>query len=89
MNWFGEPWPSAELRAPVCEDDTLRIPNPPVWELCVLCGKPFASDAQGVRMPHLTAGGWAEERYCHIDCLTRNVGGWQEPETGPGKTIRL
>ncbi|HJW01372.1 MAG TPA: hypothetical protein VJ617_19960 [Arthrobacter sp.] len=82
MNWFGEPWPSAELRAPVCEDDKLRIPSPPVWELCVLCNQPFAADARGVRMPHITAELWTVERYCHLGCLLGNVGGegisWRE-----------
>ena len=74
MNWFGSPWPSEELRAPVCDDDALRIPSPPDWELCILCDKPFRAAAQGVRMPHLTAEGHAEERYCHIECLLSNVG---------------
>ena len=73
MNWFGEPWPSAELRAPVCDDDALRIPAPEMWELCILCDKPFAADARGVRMSHLSIGGF-EERYCHIECLLSNVG---------------
>lgn len=74
MNWFGEPWPSAEYRAPVCEDDSLRVDPPPVWEVCVLCNKPFAPDAQGVMMPHVTAELWTVQRYSHIDCLTGNIG---------------
>lgn len=74
MNWFGEPWPSAELRAPVCDDDALRISGPPDGELCILCDKPFAADARGITMPHLTASGWTEGRYCHLECLLSNVG---------------
>jgi hypothetical protein len=40
-------------------------------------------------MPHVAVTG-VEERYCHLDCLLGNIGAdWQEPEEGPGKTIRL
>ena len=95
MKWFGEPWPSAELRAPVCEDDNERVPPPRPGEECALCGQPIEAGAQGVVIPHMAASDImpgmfiTEIRYNHIDCLTRSVGGWQEPETGPGKTIRL
>lgn len=81
MQWFGEPWPSAELRAPVCEDDSLRVPPPPPGEECVLCGLDFKPDAQGVVMPHLAADKtspwiqWSELRYTHLGCLLGNVGG--------------
>jgi hypothetical protein len=74
VHWFGEPWPSAELRAAVCEDDTLRVPPPLPGELCVLCDEGFQSGAQGVRMPHITADGFTERRYCHLKCLLGNVG---------------
>jgi hypothetical protein len=80
MNWFGEPWPSAELRASVCEEDSLRVPLPP-GEICALCGNPLEEDAQGVVIPHMTASDImpgmfiTELRYNHIDCLTRSVGG--------------
>jgi hypothetical protein len=79
MNWFGEPWPSAELRAPVCEDDALRIPPPKEGELCTLCDGPFRAGDRGFMMPHITADktspwiSWTELRYCHLDCLTSNV----------------
>lgn len=36
MYWFGEPWPTAELRAPVCEDDRFRRPVP-LGALCIWC----------------------------------------------------
>jgi hypothetical protein len=74
VKWFGEPWPSADCRAPVCEDDADRVPPPPPGEECLLCGEGFAPDAQGVRMPHLMADRHAEDRYTHIQCLIKNVG---------------
>jgi hypothetical protein len=79
--WFGEPWPSAELRAPVCEDDADRVPPPPPGEECILCGRGFKPDAQGVVMPHMTASDImpgmfiTEIHYSHIDCLIGNVTG--------------
>jgi len=79
MQWFGEPWPSAELRAPVCEDDAERVPPPPPGEECALCGNPIEAGSQGVVIPHITADrtspwiSWTEIRYNHIDCLISNV----------------
>jgi hypothetical protein len=78
MNWFGEPWPSAELRASVCEEDSLRVPLPP-GEICALCGNPLEEDAQGVVIPHVAFRPGTTElesklRYNHIDCLTRSIG---------------
>lgn len=49
--WFGEPWPSAELRAPVCEDDTLRVPVPLGYH-CQHCIRAFADDDQGIVMAY-------------------------------------
>jgi hypothetical protein len=78
MNWFGEPWPSAALRAPVCEDDRERVPLPP-GEDCILCGQPIEEGSQGVVMPHAESSEWGMYvigvRYNHIDCLSRSVGG--------------
>ena len=74
MKWFGEPWPSAETRAPVCEDDADRVDPPPPGEECLFCGGFFASDAQGAVMPHLKADWTAELRFAHIQCLVKNVG---------------
>ena len=71
--WFGEPWPSAEQRAPVCEDDADKVDPPPAGEECVFCGEGFAPDAQGIMMPHLTAINRAEWGYSHIECLVDNV----------------
>lgn len=82
MKWFGEPWPSEELRAPVCEDDAERTDPPPPGTQCSLCGQGFMPNAQGVEMPHLTADktspwmSWAEKGYVHIDCLVSNVTGF-------------
>jgi hypothetical protein len=72
--WFGEPWPSAELRAPVCEDDADRVPPPPPGEECILCGTTFTEDAQGVVFPHFPGVGEWAYRYSHIGCLMSNIG---------------
>jgi len=86
MKWFGNPWPSEELRAAVCEDDSQRIPVP-VGEECTLCTQEIMQDDRGVALghlrlddhdPHLTV---VEQRYAHVDCLVRNVGG---PSAKPG-----
>lgn len=81
MNWFGEPWPSEELRAPVCEDDKDRVPPPPPGELCALCGNPIEEGARGVVIPHIemldaSQGlSMTEIRYNHLGCLLGSVGG--------------
>lgn len=76
MNWFGEPWPSEDLRAAVCEDDADRVPAPAPGELCTLCDGEFAADDRGVVIPHLAAGTMFHElRYVHLDCIVQNVGG--------------
>lgn len=80
MKWFGEPWPSAELRASVCEDDADRVPVP-VGEECTLCTEDILEGDRGVVLahlevdevdPHLT---WIQKRNAHINCLIQNVGG--------------
>ena len=77
MNWFGEPWPSAELRAPVCEDDAERIPTP-VDASCIWCGEAIALGDRGEAFPGIVdAGGeWVTEvKYAHAECQLRNVMG--------------
>lgn len=69
MKWFGEPWPAADFRAPVCEDDTERIPTP-VGEPCLWCGEPIADRDRGQMIfgpPALVPA--------HIECLTRQAFG--------------
>lgn len=72
--WFGEPWPSAKRRAPICEDDTLQVPVPPEGDLCTFCDKPFAPGDRGIKMGHITAELTSEVRSVHLDCLLGNVG---------------
>jgi hypothetical protein len=74
MYWFGEPWPAAEYRAPVCADDEERVPAPLPGELCILCGEDFQPGARGVYMQNITAEGTSDMRYCHVECLMTNVG---------------
>lgn len=75
MKWFGEPWPSAEYRAPACEDDAERVPPPPPGELCVLCDEAIEADDSGVVMPHITVNNRVSVRYSHLGCLLLNVTG--------------
>lgn len=72
--WFGEPWPSAERRAPICEDDSLQVPTPGKGELCTFCDQPFKPGDRGVKMAHITAERKTEARSVHLDCLLGNVG---------------
>ena len=77
MKWFGEPWPSAELRAPVCEDDADRMPVP-VGEPCARCQRPFGARDRGVAIPFVTGGlDWEavqiQEIYHHIRCFLAGV----------------
>ena len=79
MKWFGNPWPSDELRAAVCEDDEQKIPVP-LGEECMFCQNLFEAEDQGVTMPHISIGGPTTSS-AHIDCLIRSVGGTTESRT--------
>ena len=86
VRWFGEPWPSAELRAPVCEDDSEHVATP-VGRRCVLCGEEIADGDRGTVgvVVHDSAEGplWSHEP-THVECATRNVlGGAGHLLTGP------
>lgn len=78
MQWFGEPWPDAEFRASVCEDDKDRVPLP-TGEVCAMCNNPLEPDAQGVVIAHqeespiLHGLFTIELRYIHIDCMMRSI----------------
>lgn len=75
--WWGEPWPSDKLRAPVCEDDALRVRRP-VGHDCDLCGEPIIEGDRGVSMWGLDADGDAVPVNHHIECNMRNVMGCYE-----------
>ena len=79
MKWFGEPWPSAELRAPVCEDDAERMAVP-IGETCERCQRLIAATDRGVTIPFLTGGlNWegvlVQEIYYHAKCFLAVVVG--------------
>ena len=75
MYWFGEPWPSRRLRAPICECDAHQVPTP-VGDLCLLCDESVDEDDQGVMTMFVTAEGTAAgPRPIHIECQTRNTVG--------------
>lgn len=71
--WFGEPWPSADRRAPICDDDAERIAVP-VGEPCLWCTEAIAATDRGVTMPYLSETG-AVVVYIHIECHVRSVVG--------------
>lgn len=73
--WFGEPWPSDRLRAPICEDDTMRVPVP-AGQTCIFCIEEIQPGDRGVLMPALAADGTSSIEAAHIECQFANtVGG--------------
>lgn len=77
MKWFGEPWPSPERRAPVCEDDADRI-DVPVGKPCERCQRVFEPADRGVAIPFVTRGlDWGtaqvQETYHHAKCFLATV----------------
>jgi hypothetical protein len=73
--WFGEPWPSAEERAPVCEDDAQRVETP-VGSDCLFCDDQVAEGDRGTLTMALIPGPggprWSLEPV-HAECGLRNV----------------
>jgi hypothetical protein len=70
MRWFGEPWPSAELRAPVCEDDAERMPVP-VGSACLHCNELIDENDRGTEVGYIGPGGYPSGygiRYVHREC---------------------
>jgi hypothetical protein len=76
MNWFGNPWPSAHLRAPICMDDSAHIPTP-VGSTCYLCSEVIVEGDQGTAMPgYIDVDGFVPTpMYAHKECGLRNVMG--------------
>jgi len=77
--WFGEPWPSAELPASICENPAQRVPTP-VGEPCLHCGEEISSGDRGVLQQALNLGPDGRPislvGALHIECLMRmTVGG--------------
>lgn len=66
MHWFGEPWPRPEWRAPICEDDALRIPTP-VGQKCILCDEEIVEGDRGTQ--------YANGPFAHAECGLRSVTG--------------
>lgn len=70
MYWFGRrPWPSEELRAPVCMDDDERV-EVPVGELCLFCSEAIEEGDRGELMASVDG-----VRAVHIECIFRQVMG--------------
>lgn len=49
MRWFGSAWPSAELRAPICDDDAYKVATPTGLK-CLYCEQPIEEDDRGLVM---------------------------------------
>jgi hypothetical protein len=47
IRWFGDPWPSEEHRAAVCESDA-DLTLVPLGHTCIECTKPFKESDRGV-----------------------------------------
>lgn len=47
VHFFGEPWPTADERAPICEDDAYRV-DVPVGHRCIRCEKGFDVADRGI-----------------------------------------
>jgi hypothetical protein len=78
MHWFGSAWPSEHVRAPVCEDDAMRIPTP-VGLPCMWCDELIEEDDRGEDIVMVVsdgdAGVIAKTAYMHIECSFRQVMG--------------
>lgn len=71
IRWFGPPWPRANYRAPVCEDDTYRVPTP-VDTQCHLCTEAILEGENGTSMPYYD-GKTVTWIYQHRECGLRTV----------------
>ena len=74
MQWFGAAWPSETERAPICEDDALRIETP-VGDPCLWCHEPIEEGDRGVTMMELVDPDRAQVQPMHIECNYRQVMG--------------
>lgn len=77
--WFGDPWPSAELRASICEDDHFRV-SAPVGQSCIGCSEAIIAGERGVLMAAymgMSEGFLSEDHLfvCaeHLDCHLRSI----------------
>jgi len=78
VKWFGDPWPTDELRASVCESPNDRV-GTPEGERCLWCEEPIAENDRGIIMPCIVLGldgnPKSELRPCHVECNVRQVVG--------------
>ena len=74
MQWFGSPWPTELDRAPICEENAMRVATP-VGQSCLWCSEPIEEDDRGVMMPYVSKGE-SGLKPVHIECNFRQgVGG--------------
>lgn len=70
--WFGEPWPSAELRAPVCEYESDHV-RTPVGQSCLFCEQSIILGDRGIVVAQLNPGP-SMTGAIHLDCLLPRIG---------------
>lgn len=72
MQWFGEPWPSPNYRAPICEDDSQRI-MVPFGDECLYCQEVIELTDRGIVMPYVDADMRVHRCPCHAECFLRQT----------------
>lgn len=72
--WWGEPWPSADTPASVCDDPATRVPVP-VGSACILCQEPIGEGDRGTFTMAVLAVDDVTRQPVHIECQTRAVVG--------------
>lgn len=89
-HWWGEPWPSEELRAPICEDDDLRT-EVPVGQPCQHCGHVIEKTDRGTsNSGYIGLDDDGEMTYvptplhAHAECGLRHVRGCSASIKGEG-----
>lgn len=70
MRFFGRPYPSSALRAPIYESIEQR--EVPVGERCYYCDRYFEPEDQGFELPHMGADGPGVS-LIHRECMLETV----------------
>jgi hypothetical protein len=94
VRWFGQPWPSQDERASICDDDAFHVETP-VGRACLYCSDLIGSGDRGIVMATEPRGnGWWTMEIVedgdefrlpvvatHIACLIRSTVGPEIAET--------
>lgn len=72
VRWFGEPWPSADFRAGVCEDDA-HLVTPPPGTRCAMCDQELDAADRGVSYPELHVDAPPAWVFTHLACFLADI----------------